>query len=233
MCQPIPGGTAYDLGCGPGNLTVDLHRETKAGTTVGWDTSETMLGRTAEHASDDIQFQLGDLGSFTANQPADLIFANASLHWVNDHAAVIGRWRSQLAPGGQLAIQVPTNSDHPAYVAATQVAEHFADWFPGGVPPLVTSSVEAPETYAQILYDLKAEDLWVAMRVFCHSLPSTSEIVEWVKGTALTRYRVALDDDERYEQFLEMYTNLLFDRLGQKEPYLFTFKRILMWSQFD
>ena len=55
---------------------------------------------------------------------ADLIIANASLQWVPDHPAVLGRWCSSLAHGGQLVVQVPANADHPSHTCSAAVAQH-------------------------------------------------------------------------------------------------------------
>ena len=51
----------------------------------------------------------------------DLVLANASLQWVPDHAEVLARWWAALAPGGQLAVQVPANADHPSHRVADEV----------------------------------------------------------------------------------------------------------------
>src|SRR6266542_2855153 len=39
----------------------------------------------------------------------DLIFSHAAIHWVPDHFALIPRLLSMLRPGGQLAVQMPSN----------------------------------------------------------------------------------------------------------------------------
>ena len=42
-----------------------------------------------------------------AREKLDLIFSNAALHWVADHPALLQRLTAALAPGGQLAVQMP------------------------------------------------------------------------------------------------------------------------------
>src|SRR5437762_13933210 len=49
-----------------------------------------------------------------AGQPYDLIFSNAALQWLPDHASLLGRLTAALTPNGQLAFQVPANEDHPS-----------------------------------------------------------------------------------------------------------------------
>ena len=51
-----------------------------------------------------------------------MLVANAALQWVPDHAAVLAHWADHLASGGQIAVQVPANVDHPSHVVADEVA---------------------------------------------------------------------------------------------------------------
>jgi len=48
LCRPVPGGTIVDLGCGPGGLTVELHRALGAAHTTGIDLSAAMLAEARE-----------------------------------------------------------------------------------------------------------------------------------------------------------------------------------------
>jgi trans-aconitate 2-methyltransferase len=51
-----------------------------------------------------------------------------------------------------------------------------------------------------------------------------------VKGTTLTRFKRALGD-EGFEEYLERYRVRLLDEVGDQAPYLYPFKRILMWAR--
>ncbi len=140
-----------DLGCGDGRLTAQLHRSLGAAATVGVDRSEAMIERTASHVGDGVCFQLGDIGLFERPDAFDVVFANASLQWVPDHPTVLGRWARSLRPGGQLAVQVPSNADHPSHLVAAEVA---ADFLHDPPPDAVAENVLVPERYAAVLDDL-------------------------------------------------------------------------------
>src|ERR1039458_7417098 len=55
----------------------------------------------------------GDISEWAACSDGqfDVVFSNAALQWVDDHAAVYPRLLSRVAPGGALAIQIPGNID--------------------------------------------------------------------------------------------------------------------------
>jgi len=68
------------------------------------------------------------------------------------------------------------------------------------------------------------------LQVYVHRLDSSADVVEWVKGTYLTYFRTRLTDD-LYELFVERYRRGLLDVIGERAPYLYTFKRILFWGR--
>ena len=143
----------------------------------GIDNSPAMLADATPRARPGLTFELGDIGRWTSDPVHDLVIANASLQWVPDHAEVLARWAAGLAPGGQLAVQVPTNADHPSHWLAAEVAtsERFASDFPDGAPAdPVAANVLRPEAYAELLHDLGFERQHVRLQVYGHVLPSTS-----------------------------------------------------------
>lgn len=227
LLKPTESPTLVDLGCGDGRLTEALHRQLHASATVGVDSSEAMLTEAAAHAGEAMAFHSGDIGAWSESGQ-DIVFSNAALQWVPDHASVLGRWRRALDAGGQLAVQVPTNADHVSHRVARELGEQ---WLGEEAPPdPVADNVLAPEAYAQLLARLGFERQHVRLQVYLHNLRSSADVVEWVKGTSLTRFKAVLKAAD-YERFIDEYRALLLKELGERSPYLYTFKRILMWGQ--
>jgi trans-aconitate 2-methyltransferase len=193
-----------------------------------------MLDKAAEHVSANVRFEFGDIGEWKSTADFDLVLAAASLHWVPDHARVIGQWAAALRSGGQIAIQVPANSEQPSHVVAGEVAgrEPYLSLFGPDGPPLdpVREYVLEPEEYAQILYDLGFERQLVRLQVYPHVLPSSRHVVEWVRGTTLTRFEKRLDA-ATFASFVDDYERELLAVLGEHEPFFFPFRRILMWAR--
>ncbi len=233
MCMPVAGGRIVDLGCGTGELTAELHRELRAADTLGIDRSESMLAAAARWAEDvpGLRFELGDLASWTGTG-TDLVFANASLHWAPEHPALLARLRFSLAPGGQLAFQVPAAFGHPSHVLAARLAEEapFAP-APGEVVDEPGASVLTPARYAELLHALGAVQQSTRLQVYGHVLPSVESVVEWVRGTLLTPIKARLGD-ERFDAYIEHYRERLLAELGQQRPYFYAFSRILCWARF-
>jgi len=224
---------AVDLGCGTGALTVSVAELLGIGHMTGIDNSPSMLEVAESHGRVEVDFEYGDISRWTSNGDHDLVLANAALHWVPDHHAVLERWVAALAPEGQLAVQVPANHDHPSHLASSHVArfEPFASAFDGEPPPdPVAENVLAPERYATLLHELGLVEPHVRLQVYPQLMDSSADVVEWTKGSSLTRFFRRLPD-HLHEPFVDAYREELLDRIGRVEPYFYAFKRILMWGR--
>lgn len=200
---------------------------------VGVDSSPNMLAEAQSHASPNVRFERGDIAGWTASGDHDLVLSNAALQWVPDHPTVLARWVGALAPGGQLAVQIPANPDHPSHQSSVIVAhtEPFLSAMDGDPPAdPVDVNVLRPEQYAELLHELGLAEQHVRLQVYPHVLPSSDHVVEWTKGTSLTRFFARLPK-ELHEPFVDAYRTELLRRIGEHQPYFFAFKRILMWGR--
>jgi trans-aconitate 2-methyltransferase len=228
LVQPAPKPRVLDLGCGTGELTRRLHDALGASQTVGLDSSESMLAKSAAFAGGGLSFRVGRIEDFLASAQVELLFSNAALHWVPDHPALLARLAKAIAPGGQLAVQMPANFDHPSHTVAAEVSAEppFADHVRGGH----RSAVLAPEAYARLLHEHGFAEQHVRVQVYGHVLAGPEEVVEWVKGSLLTDYQSRLPP-ELFVRFVARYREVLLSRLGDARPYFFTFKRLLLWAR--
>ncbi|MEO8541699.1 MAG: methyltransferase domain-containing protein [bacterium] len=224
LVEPLPGGTVVDLGCGTGELTRVLHDKSQASSTIGLDSSETMLAKAAEHAGAGLRFEQADIAAFEGE--FDLVFSNAALQWLDRHEELIPAVAAHVKPGGQLAFQVPANADHPSHLVAHSVAREdpFATALDGYVRDW---PVLPPERYAEILDGLGFDELTVRLEVYGHHLDSSEGVIEWVKGTLLTDYQRRMHPD-LYQDYLGRYRERLLAEIGERSPYFYAFKRILV-----
>ncbi|HJU83609.1 MAG TPA: trans-aconitate 2-methyltransferase [Holophagaceae bacterium] len=217
-------GFVVDLGCGPGNSTELLNRRWPGARILGVDGSPQMVAA-ARAAHPEWEWQESDIADWTAPEPADLLFANAALHWLPDHAALLPRLLAQLAPGGSLAVQMPRNFDASAHQLIRRTAEegpwrsHFLniqDWH----PPL-----EPAAYYGILAPHVRHLDLWETE--YLQIMDGPERIVEWAKGTALLPFLGRLDGGERGD-FLARYTEAVAEAYPRQPDgkVLFPFKRL-------
>jgi len=224
LVEPKPRMRVVDLGCGTGELTRELHQQLSAHETIGIDNSETMLLKAATFGREMLRFEKGNIEAFVTDRPYDLIFSNAALHWVPDHERLFKRLAGFLTMDGQLAVQMPANDDHASHIIAAETAASF------GAEPR-RDFLLAPQRYAELLHELGFQRQHVRLQVYGHLLESSRSVVEWVKGSLLTDYEKQLG--ARYPEFLQKYTTKLIEKLGDRRPYLYTYKRIVIWSSYS
>jgi trans-aconitate 2-methyltransferase len=231
MVLPRAGMRAVDLGCGTGRLTRVLHERLNAGETIGIDRSANMLSeRQSEALPAGLRFEVDTIESFPGRRGVfDLIFSNAAFHWVEDHDSLLGRLTRALAPGGQLAFQVPSTHDDASHTVAAELSAvaPYRDALEGWRRP---QPVMTPDAYARAFYRLGFTDPRVRLIVYPHVLEGPEAVIEWVKGTLLTDYAKRMPAD-LFEAFLRDYRARLVERLDRSRPFFFPFKRILCWGQ--
>src|SRR5437868_4777116 len=98
----------YDLGAGAGNVTRLIAGRWPTARVVGVDGSAEMLAKAAAE-NPGIEWQQADLAAWRPQRPADVIYSNAALHWLDDHDRLLPGLFRALAPGGTLAVQMPRN----------------------------------------------------------------------------------------------------------------------------
>lgn len=105
------GGTALDIGSGPGNVTASLGRAAgPGGLALGVDVSEPMLARAVcNEAGPQVGFIRADAQRLPLrDNTVDAVVSIGLLQLVPDPAAALAEMARVLRPGGRLAILVPS-----------------------------------------------------------------------------------------------------------------------------
>jgi len=102
-----------DLGCGTGELTAKLADIFPDNTVTGIDNSAEMLERASEVKHPRVRFQSGDVREVSGEW--DVVFSHATIQWLDGHEQLVPRMFSMVRPGGQLAVQLPSNFGHASH----------------------------------------------------------------------------------------------------------------------
>ncbi len=233
----LPDGALFDLGCGPGAHARAIAARWPGRAVTGVDNSAAMLSEAAKDPSA-IGWVNVDIARWQAEAPAALIYSNATLHWLTDHAQLFPRLFAMLTAGGVLAVQMPRNFDNPSQTLLRETAASGA-WgaalAPLFDPACPTPSMLRPDPVAppDFYYDLLAKrakggiDLWETEYV--HQLKGDNAVLEWMRGTTLRPVLDALNDQLR-AAFLVAYAQRLAAVFPRREDgkTLLKFRRLFL-----
>ena len=192
----------FDLGCGPGNSTALLVEAFPSAKIIGVDVSDEML-QVAQERVALAQFVKGDIANWCPNKPADLIFANASLHFLLDHQTRLVQLVDSLEVDGVLAVQMPNNIHEVSHALMRMIAAD-GPWASRLVPIAKSQALvgSAEEYYELLAKSCKSLDIW--QTTYVHPLANVDEIVKWFEGSGLRPFLEALSFEEQ-RAFLARY----------------------------
>jgi trans-aconitate 2-methyltransferase len=221
LVEVRPNLRVVDLGCGTGELTRKLADTLPNSQVTGIDSSPQMLdaARASSFSRSGLTFELRDQSQLTGEW--DLIFSNAALHWSENHSELIPRLYERLAPGGQIAVQVPSNHNHISHQIYRETAsEEMFKFILNGYQRY--APVLSIDDYARILFNCRAENIVVFEKVYPHILENSDAVVEWISGTALVPYFERLG--EYKDQFLQAIREKMHAAMPDS-PVFYPFRR--------
>ena len=207
---------AVDLGCGSGEITRLIAERWPGADVQGVDNSPDMLARARagdeEGASARVEWVEGDIADWSPPSPPGLLYANASLQWVEGHEVLFPRLFGTLAPGGVLAVQMPRSREARSHLLMHEV---LATAGPGSTPigpeslrrEIARKWVLDPGEYFDLLAPgAERIDIWTTE--YLQVLAGEDPVLEWVSGTGLRPILNGLEGNER-ARFLEVYRRAL------------------------
>jgi trans-aconitate 2-methyltransferase len=222
-----PSLRVLDLGCGTGELTRRLADMLPDSDVLGIDSSREMLDKSAAFARDGVRFEHRLIEDVAGEW--DVVVSNAALHWVENHAELIPKLVGLLAPGGRLAVQLPSNHTHPAHRAVIEIASEcpFREALNGWTR---TSPVLSIEAYAELLFRAGGENVTVFEKVYPHVLENSDAVADWTSGTTLVPYFERLPES-LHEPFQVRYRERLRE-LYPETPVFYGFRRTFFAADF-
>ncbi len=105
-----------------------------------------MVRHTADALGDSVTALRQDLVELALPEPVDVVFSNATFHWIADHDALFSALYRNLSPGGRLLAQCGGRGNIDAFrrlAEAVAAEQPFAPFFEGWVKPWNYATAEA------------------------------------------------------------------------------------------
>jgi trans-aconitate 2-methyltransferase len=226
--KPHTAKNIIDLGCGTGELTAILAGRFPGSKTLGIDSSAEMLAKAP--LTDTISFiQRSVEEQLMLDDKWDIIVANASLQWVEDHHSLFPAIMSKLGPGGQLAIQMPSQKENILNQLLYELV-HEAPFYEVLKNDIRHSPVLSLDEYTTLLYGNGAKEVLVYQKVYPILAQSADTLYEFISGSALVPYMEKLQEPLRSLLVKEFKKRI--EAKFPSAPMVYAFKRILLIAAF-
>ena len=221
-----------DLGCGDGALTVELAKLVPDGFVLGIDASENMISTARrDHAGSNLQFERQDINAIDFEPEFDLVFSNATLHWIKDHKTLLKKVfkalknkrtaRFQFAADGNCSNLIQIIRD---VMATREYADTFCefDW-PWYMPTV--------REYQVLLDEVPFEEKKVWSTDADRHFESAEAMTRWIDQPSLVPFLSCLTGPSR-RRFRDIVVQRMIGQTQQADGTCFeTFRRINVWAR--
>ena len=204
---PLRGDeVVLDAGCGSGRVTAELIKRVPRGRVYGVDVAPSMVAHARERLGEAATVLRQDLLELDLPEPVDVVFSNATFHWIEDHETLFVTLARALKPQGRLIAQCGGEGNVASFLRVVDSVakdERFAPYFEGWRWPGHFAS--ASDTSARLRRAGFAEiSCWLEPR------PVTpSDLVPFVQAVCLVRHM-----DQLPEQLRPSFRDQVLERLG-------------------
>ena len=215
-----------DLGCGDGAITAQLADRVPQGQVVGIDSSPRMIETAQGHRRENLSFELMDINDVDFAEPFDLVFSNATLHWIHDHERLLRRVHGLLTPGGVIRFDFAAEGNCGNFVAVVRHVmdqERYAAIFSDFAWPWFMPS---PAEYEPLVRAAGFQQIKVWGQNADRYFADADEMTRWLDQPSLIPILRVLPEHER-AGFRQTAVTMMIQRTRQADGTCFeTFRRI-------
>jgi len=218
--------SVLDLGCGDGTLTAQLADLVPQGEVVGIDASQGMIDAARPKERGSLRFFLLDINNLNFTARFDIVFSNATLHWVKDHRRLLQNVRRALRDGGRLRFNFAADGNCATFITVireTIAREEYRACFsefewPWYMPPR--------DEYQTLAEASGLQDVHVWDENADRYFPDEDAMVRWIDQPSIVPF-LALVADRQKQSFRDCVVHRMIAEARQADGGCFeTFRRI-------
>ncbi|PKL48676.1 MAG: methyltransferase type 11 [Nitrospira bacterium HGW-Nitrospira-1] len=215
-----------DLGCGDGTLTAQIADLVPAGEVIGIDASQGMIDIASQKHRDNMRFILMDINHLDFAEQFDVVFSNATLHWVCDHQRLLRNVKRALRDAGVLRFNFAGDGNCSNFFKVIKEAmdhgafsKYFGDFeWPWYMPPV--------EQYRSLVEQSGFKDAHVWGENADRYFPDVENMIRWVDQPSLVPFLARVPEEDK-TPFREFIVRRMIEETRQDDGKCFeTFRRI-------
>ena len=221
-----------DLGCGDGTLTAELAKRVPVGFVLGIDASESMIATaTKGHARANLRFERQDINTMDFEPEFDLVFSNATLHWIKNHGTLLRKVFKSLKDQGTARFQFAADGNCSNLIriirevmAESSYAKAFRefDW-----PWYMPTCREYQALLDEVPFTEKKVWCTDADRYF----ESSEAMTRWIDQPSLVPFLGFITEPDRRRFRDTVVERMIAETQQDDDTYFETFRRINVWAR--
>lgn len=220
-----------DLGCGDGALTVQLASLVPRGHVIGIDFSQSMIETAKRQRQANLTFELLDMNELAYEAKFDLVFSNATLHWIADHRNLLQRVFRSLKANGAVRFSFAADgncSNFNRVVQEVMSRPKYAPYFTGFAWPWYMPQVD---DYRRLLSQFPFREVSVWGENADRFFPDAETMIRWIDQPGLVPFVARIEGTDR-TSFREEVIAGMIQATRQSDGRCFeTFRRVNVFAR--
>jgi len=225
------GESVLDLGCGDGSLSLQIAEFLPKGSVLGIDASQGMIDAALPKAWENLHFCLLDIDDLDFVERFDIVFSNAALHWIKDHAKLLHNVRRALRPNGRVRFNFAGDGNCSSFFKVIREAmtlPPYAGYFKLFQWPWYMPAVDE---YSALAHSAGFRSVNVWGENVDRYFPDIDTVVRWIDQPSLVPLLPYIPQEQQ-STFREIVINRMIDETLESDGRCFeTFRRINLLAQ--
>lgn len=221
-----------DLGSGDGILTAFLADLVPNGFVLGIDSSQGMIDSARELGKNNLQFKLLDINNLNYVAEFDLVFSNATLHWVKDHASLLNNVLRALKDDGRVRFNFAADGNCINLfnvIRDAMALEEFNHYFNNFEWPWY---MPAMHQYQELVHKTPFREVRVWHENADRYFPDKNAMIGWIDQPSIVPFLKCITDEEKKKCFRDAVVQQMIDATLQNDGTCFeTFRRINLYAR--
>lgn len=215
-----------DLGCGDGEITLQIAQYVPNGEVIGIDASKGMIDAAVEKKKGNLKFNLMDINELSYENEFDVIFSNATLHWIKNHEKLLENVYRALKPKGRIRFNFAADGNCSNFYRVIKeviklecYSRNFEKFEWPWYMPKIQEYKELLKKSSFNEYEIWDEN---ADRFF----PNSDAMIKWIDQPSIVPFIVNIDSNKEEEFRSCVVKKMIADTIDQNGRCFETFRRI-------
>ncbi len=220
-----------DLGCGDGFNTSIIADALPKGEVLGIDASKGMISAAKSKEKPNLRFMLMDIDQIVFHDEFDVVFSNATLHWVKDHGLLLKNVFKALRTGGYLRFNFAADGNCSHFYRVIRKAmdlKEFSPFFSDFTWPWY---MPALDEYTQLVNQTEFKEAKVWGENADRYFPDTETMIGWLDQPSLVPFLACVPEAHK-PGFRKYVVSEMIRETKQADGRCFeTFRRVNLFAR--